>query len=106
MKRDWIVNARTHTISCEAFLHFAAVLHPNYVQVIYRLAPLWLERKNQAIHRRQQLPVILGVVSTLTVPCCQVAQFHTKDPSLNRIQPSVVTLQIMVVLLCLAMIAQ
>src|SRR5580704_14204646 len=68
--------------------------------------PLRLMRSDDPSHAGQQLVVSLGRFLAPPVAVRQSAQLHAQDSRLDRVQPAVVSLDVMVILLRLPMVAQ
>src|SRR5579864_2891454 len=57
-------------------------------------------------HRAKELPIATGAFPALLVPLSQVPQFDSQDPRLNRVETSVVSFHVVIILLGLAVVAQ
>src|SRR6266852_2481019 len=89
------------------FLESFAILHANHVEMIHSTRPVGLMRRDQTLRcGREQLVISLGSLLSPTIPIGEVPKLHGKDSRLDRIETSVVTLHVVVILLRLSVIAQ
>ena len=106
MQRDGIVDPRANPRRFQMMLQLLAVGDPNHKQVVHRFRPTRLERQRDTIALPQQLAVAFPILPPLFIPFREVLQFHAQKTGLHRVQPAVVTLDIVVILLGLSVIAQ
>ncbi len=77
------------------------------IQVIYRFGPGGLEGSNDRGGRlSEQLVVPSRSLTALRVPVAEVFEFCSEKTRLDRIQPSVVALEVVLILLCLSVISE
>ena len=106
MERDGVMNTRTDTRCLQIILQPLSILYPYHVEVIDCSRPRWLEWEHhsiipsKAILGRSRLCLDVHYSILIDDPVL------VKNSCLDRIQPAVVTLYVMVVLLRLAMVAQ
>src|SRR5579863_8148325 len=106
MKWNGIVNPRPDVRVLEEIDQAIAVCRSNHIQVIHGTRPRWFEWRLDPIGLREQAVVLSGSSAPLSVPPFQVRQFRVKYASLNRVQPSVISLHRVIVLLHLPMISE
>ena len=84
-----------------------AVAAADHIEVIHGARPGRFEWSlDSAFRSRKQALVLVSSLATLGIPLRQVFQLHTQDSSLDCIETPVVSLDVVVILLGLAMIAQ
>src|ERR1700676_4554895 len=89
------------------FLESFTILHANDVEMIHRTRPVGLVRRDQTVRCRREQPVIsLRSLLSPTSPNGEVSKLDREDSRLDRIETSVVTLYVVVILLRLSVIAQ
>src|SRR5713226_9331975 len=89
------------------FLESLAILHANHIEMIHPTRPVGLVRGDQTVRcGREQLVIRLGSLLSPTIPIGEVSKLYRKDSRLDRIEMSVVTLYVVVILLGLSVIAQ
>src|SRR5580692_11145372 len=106
VKHNRIVNAGVDVFLRKRFLQRLPVLNPHYVEVIDSLGPRWLLRRRHVCTRLgEKLVVLAGMLAATLVPFRQILQFHPQNACLQRIEPSVIAFDIVVILLGLPMVA-
>ena len=82
------------------------ILYTNDVEVVNTFCPGSLNRNyHRILHFRKQLVIAVGKIAPRLIPLGQMAQFHREPARLNGVQPPVITFDVVVVLFCLAVIA-
>src|SRR6185437_11610792 len=106
MQRYGIVDRGTYLRLGQSLPELIAIRHANDVEMINRVRVHQFERQyHGGISLGQQLGVPLGSRAALKVPLREVPQFHPQESGLDRIKPSVIALDVVVVLLPLSMIS-
>src|SRR6266480_4354290 len=106
MERNWIVNASTDPGLRQTCLQHFSVLYPYDIEVINTLCPRGFQRQNDGIlHFRKQLMIAVRKIAPRFIPLGKMREFHRQPSRLNRVQTAVVALDVVVILLRLAVVA-
>ena len=93
--------------SClQVLLQVFTVLHSDYIKMIDASGPRRFVRRNQALSASEKFVVVFRDFAALPIPLFQITKLHREESGLDRIQPSVVALNVVIVLLRLAVVAE
>src|SRR5262250_1469928 len=107
MQWDRVVNTGADTLALQKFYQAIAIFSSHDVQVINGSRPCRLKRRLDGLVRcRKELCIFRGTLPALLIPLRQMLQLHVKNSALNGIQASIVAFEVVIILLCLAMVAQ
>lgn len=98
------MNARSNPGVGKILLKHVAVFYANDVQVIDRSDPLWTEWANDSINKTEQFVIKLRGLSAFVVPAYKVMEFSSEESRLHGVEASVVALDVVIILPCLAVI--
>src|SRR5581483_11073967 len=108
LKMQWhgVMNSSADSCLGELFAQTFAVVHLHYIKVINRLARGWLMRNGYGFVVSEKSVISSGRLPTLLIPARQMGELDAQNSCLDSIEPSVVALDVVVVLLGLTMIAK
>src|SRR5438093_13635201 len=101
------MNTRFDTHRGQVFSEPVALAHPHDIKVIDRPRP-WGDEGQHDQHAgvAKQLVVIARAFATLFGPTPEMAELDAEQPRLDRVEAIVETLDLMLVLACLTVVAQ
>src|SRR5271166_1177790 len=100
-----IVNAGVNFGVRQMLLQSGAIQHADHVEVIDVAGSVGLQRGNHAFGFAEEMLIALGGFLTPASPVCQMTQLYGEKARLQGIKATVVALNIVIILLGLAMIA-
>ena len=106
MKGNRVVDPCANSGFQKTRLQCFPILYTNDVEVVNTFRPGSLNRNyHRILHFRKQLVIPVGKIAPRLIPLGQMAQFHREPARLNGVQPPVITFDVVVILFCLAVIA-
>src|SRR5687768_10566668 len=106
MEREWIVKAGRYPLRFQVLCQRLPVPGPDDIEMIDGPAVLRLERHRHVWARRQVLGIPGGGSAALGRPALEMPQLDAQETCLNRIEPAVVALEVVIVLLGLTVLPQ
>src|SRR5271165_7691485 len=105
MQRNRIMNPGADTLLSKVDLQRFAIQHADHVEVIDVAGSVGLQRGNHAFGFAEEMLIALGGFLTPASPVRQMTQLYGEKARLQGIKATVVALNIVIILLGLAMIA-
>src|SRR5262245_32925018 len=103
MQRNRIVNGSADMRFVQIFLKSLPIADANNIKMIDRIDPWRLEWKPDLPGGSKQFRVTACTISTLLSPGVKVTQLDPKNPRLDRVEPAIVSLHLVIILSHLAM---